>query len=661
MMRNDTKKEIEEIAREYVPLLSQAIWNYDTRSIDLALKGMTENRFVSRVELLDEDGVRQKAVEGIGGTRMIGEETRYPLVFEPANLGPMPVGTLVIRSSREAERGNTLGLVAFSVCLNVSIVASLFLVLKIYASILIGRPLRSMVGQLRTVDVLAAGRPIISEDKDRQEEFAVIAAAVNSMGERICESEGQFRVLFEHSPVSLWDEDFSAVRRRIDEAREAGVEDWAAYFASDERVAEFLSLVVVRNTNRATMSLIARGEDAPNMFRLAEILPPRTLGVMRDELVALASGRTFFEGDIEYSLPSGDDFFGRVSLSVVPGYEGSWSRVLLSLVDLSERRRLEKVLERSEAKYRGVMEQFSEGIALIDASGKVVDSNTAMTGLYDFEEGLRSEGSWGERIRECMEGLPTGTLERTVAVEGGTERVIELKLFPIRLGIEFLGGLIARDVTEQRAASRSLMHSLREKEILLHEIHHRVKNNLQIICSLLHLESESPPEAADGRTALLDMEARVAAMALVHDMLYMSEELSYVDFRDYTRQLCESIVAACGADRDKVVIEQSVEGVRLSLDKAIPCGLMINEIVVNAAKRAVSKGERVAMRISMSGSGGIVALEISEGGRAGSRPLSGIAKDSLGLSLVKAFAAQLNGKLDLTAGSASLRMEFPEA
>jgi len=179
-------------------------------------------------------------------------------------------------------------------------------------------------------------------------------------------------------------------------------------------------------------------------------------------------------------------------------------------------------------------------------------------------------------------------------------------------------------------------------------VHHRVKNNLQIICSLINLQLYEVDGDSSTSRSLMDMEARVRSMSLVHEILYQSGDFAIVDFASYVKQLCDHLLAAYLADPNRISTILSIEDVSLSLDKAIPCGLLINELVVNALKHAFPEGRpgsiEVAMRLEETG---WVRLTVSDDGVGIAKPWreNGTRK-TLGLSLVKSLAAQLEGKCE---------------
>ena len=191
--------------------------------------------------------------------------------------------------------------------------------------------------------------------------------------------------------------------------------------------------------------------------------------------------------------------------------------------------------------------------------------------------------------------------------------------------------------------------SLREKEVLLQEINHRVKNNLQVISSLLALESRhlNNEQANESFTR---SRARIKSMALIHEKLYQSKDLSKIDFRHYIRDLADSLFRTYEVDPGTITLKMEVEDVSVPLDAAIPCGLIINELVSNSLKHAFSDGERGEISIGLSAEpdDGYV-LTVSDTGRGFSEgPDYSNGKDGFGRLLVSSLVDQLGATAEVS-------------
>ena len=202
--------------------------------------------------------------------------------------------------------------------------------------------------------------------------------------------------------------------------------------------------------------------------------------------------------------------------------------------------------------------------------------------------------------------------------------------------------------------------ALHEKEILLKEIHHRVKNNLQIISSLLNLQAG---KVTDPHTiqALRESQARVRSMALIHEKLYQSDSLASIDFGGYVKSLATDLFRSYQRGLSGVQLKIEVVEVALELDQAVPCGLILNELMTNALKYAFPDGRNGTLRVELRARPGhVLSLRVADDG-VGMPPEFNLATSkSLGLQLVHSLVAQLDGRLDMenTNGTTTFEVTF---
>ncbi len=211
----------------------------------------------------------------------------------------------------------------------------------------------------------------------------------------------------------------------------------------------------------------------------------------------------------------------------------------------------------------------------------------------------------------------------------------------------------------RKRAELSLRDSLAEKEVLLSEVHHRVKNNLQVITSLLNLQARRA-ESEGMRELLRESRNRVLSMALTHEQLYRSQDLARVDFRRYLRELCSGLFRSYGTDPRRIELQLAVDDVALAIDQAIPCGLIVNELVSNCLKHAFPKGAQGRIRVGLSAAAGDrLALVVADNGVGLPPDMDPARAKSLGLRLVTSLAEQLGGGADInTEDGASFRVIF---
>ena len=209
---------------------------------------------------------------------------------------------------------------------------------------------------------------------------------------------------------------------------------------------------------------------------------------------------------------------------------------------------------------------------------------------------------------------------------------------------------ISEDITERKQAEKKIQASLLEKETMLKEIHHRVKNNLQIIGSLLNTQSSYLPDEK-AREALQESVARVRAMAMIHTQLYESEDLNRVDFSLFIRDLIGNIGESYRRVEHPVQINVDADGISFGIGTSIPCGLILNELVSNALKHAFPEGKEGEIHIRMRLEDNRVALTVQDNGIGFPKSIDLTKVKSMGLRLVNILVRQMNGKIDMQVDS----------
>ena len=223
--------------------------------------------------------------------------------------------------------------------------------------------------------------------------------------------------------------------------------------------------------------------------------------------------------------------------------------------------------------------------------------------------------------------------------------------------LEYIGTLL--DVTERVETSNLLTSSLKEKDAMLKEIHHRVKNNLQVISSLLSLQA-GEVQTEEVRLFSQESQRRVRAMALVHETLYQSETLARIDIAQYVKELCDNIIQSYGPER--AIVVRTVDDLQLELDQALPLGLILSELIANAYKHAFpARTESGHIAVSLKRhSKSTLELSVVDDGVGLPVDLDPETHGSLGLKLVKLLTQQLRGQLTIAnANGASFKIEIP--
>lgn len=212
---------------------------------------------------------------------------------------------------------------------------------------------------------------------------------------------------------------------------------------------------------------------------------------------------------------------------------------------------------------------------------------------------------------------------------------------------EFSGAVyVTRDITELKNVENQLKSSLEEKEVLLREIHHRVKNNLQIISSLLNLQSQYLKDEKVVNV-LNESQNRVRSMAMVHEDLYRSQDLSKIDFADYIKRLLSGLFSSYGVNDKLITSTINVKNVFLNISVAVPCGLIINELVSNSLKHAFPQGQEGEIYLKFYHNGKKYILIIADNGIGFPEDVKLENTKSLGLKLVNTLVEQLGGNISI--------------
>ncbi len=326
----------------------------------------------------------------------------------------------------------------------------------------------------------------------------------------------------------------------------------------------------------------------------------------------------------------------------------------------SERKRSEEKLRESEESYRSLVETSPDAVFLHE-EGRFVYLNPAAVRLYGAGSAEELYGKIAfdivhpddrEMIRSRTDfimatGVPAPLKEIRILRRDGSAVDVEATA-----GVSYYRGrkviqVIQRDSTERKRAEEKIRTSLREKEVLLKEIHHRVKNNLQIISSLLFLQA-SRTEHHGAVSALRESQARIKSMALIHERLYASPDLASVDMGKYTRDLVSDLQYSHMPEDGLIRLTLNIEDIPLGITEAIPCGLIINELVSNALKHAFPNGREGEITIQLQrAAANQIALTVRDNGVGFPEHVDFRKSPSLGLTLIKSLVEQLDGAIEL--------------
>ncbi|HKP97667.1 MAG TPA: PAS domain S-box protein [Fibrobacteria bacterium] len=313
--------------------------------------------------------------------------------------------------------------------------------------------------------------------------------------------------------------------------------------------------------------------------------------------------------------------------------------------------------EKAQAQFRALLEAAPDAMVVADRRGDIVLINGQTRRLFGFEreellgrsvELLMPEKPQGEgrqgglfnqaRLKEMGSGYEVTALRKD---GGGFPAEVSLSPMESEDGILVIAAI--RDMTERKSAEESIRKSLLEKEALLKEIHHRVKNNLQIISSLLRLQAERIVDKRD-LAMLRESEERVNSMSLIHEMLYQSKDLARVNFGGYVRNLTAELLQTYATGSARIDLDLQVETLELDINRAIPLGLIINELVSNALKYAFPGTRSGTLSVRLASASGELTLEVRDDGIGLPPDFQERRKSSLGLQIVESLCRQVGGR-----------------
>jgi len=355
-------------------------------------------------------------------------------------------------------------------------------------------------------------------------------------------------------------------------------------------------------------------------------------------------------------------------------YEGKMA-IIGTLQDITERKEAEDALKEQEEFLRTVVNSAPNLIYVKDWEGKFMLVNKAAAEYYSTEPSEilgKTEEELGkekdiqkifEEDRKVMSTLgPMIIPEEKFEDESGKVKWMQIIKVPLKVKDDKRQLLcIMTDITARKLAEENIRTSLKEKELLLQEIHHRVKNNLQIIVSLLKLQSKYIYDKRD-LEIFNKSRARVETMALIHDKLYKSTDLENIDIGNYLCDLTTQILKAYGADSSQVNLNVKSDNVSVGIDTAIPCGLIVNELVSNSLKHAFRVNQTGNIEIKVYKEDNNIVLYMSDDGVGLPKNFNLEETESLGLQLVTTLVKQLDGTIDIDSSrnGITLVMKFPK-
>lgn len=342
---------------------------------------------------------------------------------------------------------------------------------------------------------------------------------------------------------------------------------------------------------------------------------------------------------------------------------GVITHLIPSGIDISARKRSEDALRNSEMRFRQAVEAVPDGLMMVDRGGMIRLVNTRLESMFGYSReellGANMAMLMPLAARGMHQQLMTTYLMEPQARPMANRRTLyalrkDQSQFPCEIGLnplEVEGQLhiltSVSDVSEKVQANLLIEKALKEKTILLGEVHHRVKNNLQVISSLLNLQSRNAvPEI---RAALTDSQNHVRTMAMIHQLLYERQDFSHIPLFAYLERLCQLLQSSlAGATTAKLVLQNQTDDIALGLQQSVPLGLLVNEIVSNAFKHAFHGMSDGCLQVTLMGDASKTLLVLQDNGCGLPADLVPGETDTMGFQLIPMLAEQLHAQLDIS-------------
>ena len=350
---------------------------------------------------------------------------------------------------------------------------------------------------------------------------------------------------------------------------------------------------------------------------------------------------------------------------------------VVSFTDITERKRAEMTLRENENRLRTIFETSQAGIILVDPKGIITFANRSMADMFGWPLNELIGSSYPELVHPDQRQAGGEKMKQLIAKEIDS---VSLERHYIRKDrSDFWGFLSGRrledekgdllsligiiaDISQLKQAEKKLRSVLHDKEVLLRELYHRTKNNMQVISAMLNLELAEIEEESV-KQALLDMDSRIRSMALVHQKLYQSKNLSSLDLKDYITDLVKLLLESYQVIPERINFKMKAESVPVLIDTAIPCGLIINEILSNTLKYAFPDNRKgnILVRLARS-KDATITLEISDDGIGVPAEKDLRQSNTLGMQTIFGIAShQLGARVDLkTDRGVAWRIQFSD-
>lgn len=363
--------------------------------------------------------------------------------------------------------------------------------------------------------------------------------------------------------------------------------------------------------------------------------------------------------NFELLKKDGRKIYTNLTISPILNFNGKYLGAIFVLEDVSEHKNIEEKLRESEAKYRTIFENTGTAMTIIDPDSTILMVNEKLIKSFGYSREEIEGKKWTEFLHRgdvdkmldnnCLRRIDLATPPRTYETrfidKSGNNRDVLITNALIPWTDRIICSMM--DITERKSAEEKVKGSLKEKEMLLREIHHRVKNNMQVVLSLLRLQSEYNNNEKCEIT-FNEIQNRIKSMILIHEKLYESKDLAKICFADYIRSLCKELFHSYGYSPSKISLDIEADDIALGIDAAIPIALIINELVSNSFKYAFTDRINGKIKIGFYHVNDFYTeLEVSDNGLGLPENFDFKKTKTLGLHLVNTLVKQLNGEIEL--------------
>ncbi|MCZ6671340.1 MAG: PAS domain S-box protein [Verrucomicrobia bacterium] len=384
--------------------------------------------------------------------------------------------------------------------------------------------------------------------------------------------------------------------------------------------------------------------------------------LFENQILAPLQEKQQMEADLVFMDGQDEPVQVHALFSLLKDIDGNQQGIVGYYLDNTARLKTERSLQESEAKFSALFRDAATGIILSDLNGKIADCNLAFGEILGLNKkdviGKTIENFYlpGEEeeefeyLNDCQKGKRTSyQIDKQLKAEDGRTIWGRITTSMI-LGQDREPNFIVRmleDITRQKENEAFIQKSLEEKQVLLREVHHRVKNNLQVIQSLLRMQSRKAKDSSM-EPLLRESQNRIRSIALIHEQLYKQDDFSEIDLANYLNLLLRQVFRTFELGSLRVTSRVEFKNIYLSLNKAIPCALIINELVTNSLKYAFNGKDTGEIRIQAEQENGTLTLVVRDDGCGIGDSVDIDTSETLGLKIVRTLTRQIGGTLEIS-------------